>query len=100
MSIISPARNRKRQVLTWQQATWEEYTRLRDDYETSDASRVKLFFYDGALLVDDMGWEGINHAMVRGLFDYILLFWFAQHSKQKAISLGGALFEKDGVGAG
>ena len=74
--------------------------RVRDRYEASDLSRVKLFFYKGKILVDDMGWEGIKHATVRELFGYIFLFWFAQQGQQKATALGGCLFEKDGKGAG
>ncbi|MGC1305781.1 MAG: Uma2 family endonuclease [Phormidesmis sp.] len=100
MTATSPIQTQSQQLPAWKRATWDEYVRLRDHYEASDISRVKLFYHDRALLVDDMGWEGTNHAVVRGLFEYILLFWFAQHSQEKVTALGGALFEKDGKGAG
>lgn len=100
MTATLSTRHSPKRLLAWQDASWEEYVRLRDHYETSDIARVKLFFYDGALLVDDMGWEGINHSIVRGLFEYILMFWFAEHQENQVTSLGGTLFEKDGEGAG
>lgn len=100
MVAISPGIKRDRQRLSWQKATWDEYVQVRDHYQSAEDSRVKLFFNDGALLVDDMGWEGINHAMVRELLGYIFLLWFAQQKQPKATSLGGCLFEKDGQGAG
>lgn len=100
VKMASSTVNQQRPLLSWQRATWGEYVRLRNYHEASGISQVKLFFHDGSLLVDDMGWEGINHSVVRGLFEFILLFWFAQQSQQQVTSLGGALFEKDGEGAG
>ncbi|MEM9948741.1 MAG: Uma2 family endonuclease [Cyanobacteria bacterium P01_D01_bin.36] len=98
-ATIAPQHQPKK-LPAWQQATWEEYVQLRNQHENSDISRVKLFFHNGALLVDEMGWEGISHATVRELFNFVFLFWFAQHSDQQVATLGGALFEKDGKGAG
>lgn len=95
---LSSQREGKR-LLQWQEATWERYVQLRDRYEVEKESQVRLYFYDGSLLVDDMGWEGISHSMVRILFEYIFLAWFSQQ-RQKFVSLGGTLFEKDGKGAG
>ena len=100
MTAVIPSRRSPKQVLAWQKATWNDYEQLRAHYETLEVSRIKLFFYDGALLVDDMGWEGINHAMVRELFNFIVMFWFAKYPEAQATALGGALFEKDGKGAG
>lgn len=101
MTAISPSRaSTHRPMLRWQRASWEDYVRIRDYHEHSEPSRVKLFFYKDSLLVDDMGWEGINHATVRGLFAYLLFCWFTQQPRRKARSFDGCLFEKDGKGAG
>ncbi len=99
MTAVSPSRRKENPPLNWQRATWDDYVRVREYHRDSETPRVKLFFYKNALLVDDMGWEGINHSIVRGLFAYIFLFWFSQRSQQ-AISIDGCLFEKDGEGAG
>lgn len=96
MPSTSPTQIRSRPLLTWQSASWQAYVRVRDSYEDSSVSRVKLFYHDGALLVDDMGWEGINHATVRELFLLMLGFWFNQHPEQKVKFMGGCLLEKEG----
>jgi hypothetical protein len=44
-------------ILHWQPATWADYERYRDDSQTGD--RWRLWFNDGRLMVQDMGWEGI-----------------------------------------
>lgn len=99
MTATSPAQIPSRQLIAWRSATWQEYTRIRDSYEHSDVSRVKLFYYNGALLVDDMGWEGINHATVRELFLLMLGFWFNQNPQKKVKFMGGCLLEKEGEDA-
>ncbi|MEL7069412.1 MAG: Uma2 family endonuclease [Cyanobacteria bacterium J06581_3] len=98
MTAILSTQKSKR-LLTWQKATWEEYVQLRDHYEHSNASRVKLFFHDGLLLVDDMGWEGINHSVVRELFLLLIGFWIAQNPQAHISFMGGCLLEKDGIDA-
>jgi Uma2 family endonuclease len=80
--------------LTWQPATWADYERHRDDPNTPE--RLRLFFHDGWLLVNAMGWEGIGHAEVRDLFVMLFAFWFSRHPEQPAKSLGGCLIEKPG----
>ena len=95
MTATSPAQIQSRQLLTWRSATWQEYARVRDSYEASEVSRVKLFYHNGALLVDDMGWEGINHATARELFLLMLGFWFNQNPQQKVKFMGGCLLEKE-----
>ena len=77
-----------KRLLTWREATWEEYVQLRDYHETSDISRVKLFFYDGAVLVDDMGWEGINHAIIRELIAMLFFAWLRKQPTQSFTSIG------------
>ncbi len=100
MTALIPSRRKENPPLNWQRATWDDYVRVREYHRNSETPRVKLFFYKNALLVDDMGWEGINHATVRELFGFILLLWFSQQSQTQVTSLGGCLFEKDGEGAG
>ncbi len=75
----------------WRSASWAEYCEYRDDPSNP---RLRLFFDDGALLVLDMGWEGIDHAGFCDLFTMLLGFWFAQHPEQRFTSLGRCLLEK------
>ena len=75
----------------WHPATWEDYLSYRD---AAASQRLKLFFNQGYLFVDDMGWEGINHAKVSDLFILLLGFWFMQQPEQVAESLGRCLLEK------
>jgi Uma2 family endonuclease len=81
----------------WQPATWADYERYRDDPNTP--KHLRLFFQNGFLWVNAMGWEGIEHAKVRDLFVMLLAFWFVQHPEQEATSLGGCLLEKEGMRA-
>ena len=81
----------------WQPATWEKYCDYRDN---SNNSRLRLFFDNDALLLLDMGWEGIEHAGFCDLFTMILGFWFAQHPDQQFTSLGRCLLEKEPLKAG
>jgi Uma2 family endonuclease len=76
----------------WQSATWADYERDRDDATLPD--RARLYFNDGYLKVDAMGWEGIGHAQVRDLFVMLLAFWFTRHPELTAATLGGCLIEK------
>ena len=99
MTALSPFRVSKDRLLHWQPASWDDYVRVRDAYQNIETSRVKLFFYEDALLVDDMGWEEINHAIVRELFGYILLFGLSE-LPEAATSMGECLVEKDARGAG
>jgi Uma2 family endonuclease len=78
----------------WQSASWAEYEQQRDQSETGD--RHRLYFHNGYLRVNDMGWEGIGHARVRELFALILGLWFISHPGKKAETFGGALLEKPG----
>jgi hypothetical protein len=63
----------------WKPATWEDYVAYRD---APTNERMKLFFNENSLLVIDMGWEGINHAIIRELFTLIFGFWFMQRPEQ------------------
>ncbi|NEP57849.1 MAG: Uma2 family endonuclease [Symploca sp. SIO2G7] len=81
----------------WQPATWEKYCNYRDN---PNNSRLRLFFDNDALLLLDMGWEGIEHAGFCDLFTMILGFWFAQHPEQQFTSLGRCLLEKEPLKAG
>ncbi|MCX5962280.1 MAG: Uma2 family endonuclease [Cyanobacteria bacterium] len=84
-------------ITLWQPASWADYERQRDKSETSD--RHRLYFHNGYLWVNDMGWEGIGHARVHDLFTAILTIWFLLHPDQKAETFGGALLEKPGYQA-
>ena len=99
MTAVISAKNRHKEVPVWRKASWEEYVRIRDRYEVSDVPRVKLFFHYGMLLVDDMGWEGINHSVVRELLLLLLGFWLAQHSQPNVSFMGGCLLEKANMDA-
>lgn len=92
-SIAHPPAESPRQP-TWQSATWADYERYRDDPNTP--KQLRIFFHEGFLLVNAMGWEGIRHAEVRDLFVMLLAFWFSLHPEQPAQSLGGCLMEKPG----
>ncbi|HEY9849596.1 MAG TPA: Uma2 family endonuclease [Leptolyngbyaceae cyanobacterium] len=75
----------------WKPATWEDYLVYRDDRTNN---RMRLFFHINRLLVIDMGWEGINHAIINELFTLIFGFWFIQRPEQIYSLLGGCLLEK------
>lgn len=76
----------------WQPATWADYERHRDDPNAPD--RLRLFFNNGYLKVNAMGWEGIDHSEVNHLFTLLLGVWFMAHPEQQAKLLGGCLMEK------
>jgi Uma2 family endonuclease len=76
----------------WHRASWEDYERHRDDPRAPD--RLRLFFNDGYLKVNAMGWEGIGHSEVNHLFTMLIGLWFIAHPEQTAQSLGGCLMEK------
>jgi Uma2 family endonuclease len=76
----------------WIRATWEDYERHRDDPNAPD--RLRLFFHDGYLKVNAMGWEGIAHSEVNQLFTMLIGVWFMAHPAQTAHLLGGCLMEK------
>jgi Uma2 family endonuclease len=78
----------------WQSATWADYERYRDEPQASD--RWRLFFNDGCLMVQDMGWEGIGHAQVKDLFIMLLTVWFMAHPDTIGQSMSGCLMEKSG----
>ena len=99
MTAVISAKTRRKKVPTWRSATWGDYVQVRNQYELSDISRVKLFFHHGRLLVDDMGWEGINHSVVRELFLLMLGFWLAQYPQPSVSFMGGCLLEKEGMDA-
>jgi hypothetical protein len=54
----------------WNPATWADYERYRDDPEMPE--RWRLFFHDGYLKVNAMGWEGIGHSEVNQLFTMLI----------------------------
>lgn len=83
-------------ISKWQSATWEDYEGIRDD---RSIDRVQLFFFNNQLLLENMGWEGINHARVRELFSIIFYLWFSEFSEQTATLMGGCLLEKKGMQA-
>lgn len=75
----------------WQAATWDDYEQYRDHL---DADQFRLFFHHGYLLVVEMGWEDIDHAVICDLFTSILFLWFSLHPEQTGSSLGRCLLEK------
>jgi Uma2 family endonuclease len=73
------------------QATWEEYLR-RVENPLNELECV--FFNCGAMWIEDMGNEGINHARFNKLFTLIFGFWFARLEDVKFDLLGGCVLEK------
>lgn len=94
MTAVSLVKGQEKRILRWQRATWQDYVRVRDQHERSKVSRVKLFFHHGMLLVDDVGWEGINHAVVRELFLLLIGFWLSRYPQPNVSFMGGCLLEK------
>ncbi|APB32928.1 Uncharacterized protein conserved in cyanobacteria [Gloeomargarita lithophora Alchichica-D10] len=88
---VSLDKQQTAQYSQWYPATWQDYEKLRD---VESFERAQLFFHDHQLLVENMGWEGINHAKVRELFSMIFYLWFSQFSEQTATLMGGCLLEK------
>jgi hypothetical protein len=64
----------------WKPAIWEDYERYRDDPEMP--KRLRLFFHDGYLKVNALGWEGIGHSEVNQLFTMLIGVWFVAHPGQ------------------
>jgi hypothetical protein len=62
----------------WKPAIWEDYE--RDDPEMP--KRLRLFFHDGYLKVNALGWEGIGHSEVNQLFTMLIGVWFVAHPGQ------------------
>jgi Uma2 family endonuclease len=91
ISIPLPTSDYLNKSLTlWHPATWDDYLTYRDD---SSIEKVKLFFYQGYLLVE-MGGEGINHSSFSELLTMLLFAWFAQHPEQNFGLFGGCQIEK------
>ena len=77
---------------SWRSATWADYLAERDQPPLND--RLRLFFNDGYLLVEDRSVEGIEHAGFCDLFTMILFAWFSRQVVQTFASLGRCLIEK------
>ena len=54
------------------QATWEEYIHFVEDPQREPE---RVFFNCGAMWIEDMGNEGINHSRFNKLFTMIFCFW-------------------------
>jgi Uma2 family endonuclease len=74
-----------------QSATWEDFLRR---VENPEGQLERVFFHLGAMWIEDMGNEGINHARVNKLFTLIFGFWFARLENVKFDLLGGCVLEK------
>jgi Uma2 family endonuclease len=72
-------------------ATWDDYLHR---VENPQRELERVFFNCGAMWVEDMGNEGINHARFNKLFTLILGFWFARLEDVKFELLGGCVLEK------
>jgi Uma2 family endonuclease len=96
-SIQSPDAKGSLVIGQWQGATWQDYLQYR---HTLEPDRFRLFFHACHLLINDMGWEGIDHATICDLFTLIFGFWFSAHPDQTASSLGRCLLEKEQVASG
>jgi Uma2 family endonuclease len=77
----------------WRSATWADYENYRD--RVAD-DQLRLFFHNGYLRIETMGWEGIVHAEVNQLFNLLIGLWCMAHPEQQAQLLGGCLMEKPG----
>ncbi|MFM7602979.1 MAG: Uma2 family endonuclease [Pseudanabaena sp.] len=80
---------------TWQQATWDDYVKLRDDEQ---GDRYRLFF-DTQKLWIEMGAEGINHVKFGDLFAMLLLVCATKFPDIKLSTFGGCQMEKKGTRA-
>ncbi len=78
-------------VVANRQATWEEYL-YRVEHPQSELECV--FFNCGAMWIEDMGNEGINHSRFNKLFTMILYSWFIKQGDVKFDFLGGCVLEK------
>jgi Uma2 family endonuclease len=72
-------------------ATWEDYLHR---VENPNSQLERVFFHLGAMWVEDMGNEGINHARFNKLFTLIFGFWFARLENVKFDLLRGCILEK------
>jgi Uma2 family endonuclease len=73
------------------QATWEEYLHLVEDPQREPE---RVFFHLGAMWIEDMGNEGINHSRFNKLLTMLLYSWFAKQGDVKFDLLGGCVIEK------
>lgn len=78
-------------VITHQQATWEEYLHR---VENPQSELECVFFNCGAMWIEDMGNEGINHSRFNKLLTMILYSWFTKQVNVKFDLLGGCVLEK------
>ena len=72
-------------------ANWEDYLH---HVENINSHLDRVFFHLGAMWIEDMGNEGINHARFNKLFTMIFCFWFAKLGNVKFDLLGGCVIEK------
>ena len=73
-----------------QPATWADYL-----YRVENSHKLeRVFFHLGAMWIEDMGNEGINHARFNKLFTLIFGFWFARQDNIEFDLLGGCVLEK------
>ncbi len=72
-------------------ATWEDYLQR---IENPHGKLERVFFDHGAMWIEDMGNEGINHARFNKLLTLIFGFWFAQQKNVQFDLLGGCVLEK------
>lgn len=78
-------------IVTHRQATWEEYLHR---VENPQSELECVFFNCGAMWIEDMGNEGINHSRFNKLLTMILYSWFAKQVNVKFDLLGGCVLEK------
>ncbi len=73
-------------------ATWQDYLKYRDNPEPEE-THYQLFFYLDQLIVNDIGREGMNHAMFRNLITIVLGIWSLQFPEREFTFLGNCLIE-------
>jgi Uma2 family endonuclease len=74
-----------------QSATWADYLHRVED---PNSPPERVFFHVGEMWIEDMGYEGINHARFNKLFTMIFCLWFARLGDVKFDLLGGCVLEK------
>jgi Uma2 family endonuclease len=72
-------------------ANWEDYLH---HVENTSSHLERVFFHLGAMWIEDMGNEGINHARFNKLLTMILFTWFGKLGNVKFDLLGGCVIEK------
>jgi Uma2 family endonuclease len=72
-------------------ATWDDYLHR---VENPQCELERVFYNCGAMWVEDMGNEGINHARFNKLLTMILCLWFVRLEDVKFELLGGCVIEK------